>query len=75
MQWVEFIRAHAEGNGAKAAKGAKRIAPADSSIYSEESNYTTWRLAKMNLAFRLVLPESRSGRWRTRTAAWQRSAA
>ena len=50
VQSVEFIRAHATGNsnGGRAPKGAK----ADISIYGQESNYTTWRLAKMNLAIR-----------------------
>jgi type I restriction enzyme M protein len=43
---VEFIRAHATGNG----NGGR--ARADISIYGQESNYTTWRLAKMNLAIR-----------------------
>ncbi len=38
VQSVEFIRAHANGD--------------DISIYGQESNYTTWRLAKMNLAIR-----------------------
>jgi len=46
VQSVEFIRAHAKGNG----NGGK--AKADISIYGQESNYTTWRLAKMNLAVR-----------------------
>ncbi len=46
VQSVEFIRAHATGNS----KGGK--AKADISIYGQESNYTTWRLAKMNLAIR-----------------------
>ncbi|RMG11323.1 MAG: SAM-dependent DNA methyltransferase [Deltaproteobacteria bacterium] len=46
VQSVEFIRAHANGNG----NGGK--AKADISIYGQESNYTTWRLAKMNLAIR-----------------------
>ena len=46
VQSVEFIRAHASGNGN--AGGAR----ADISIYGQESNYTTWRLAKMNLAIR-----------------------
>ena len=53
VQSVEFIRAHATGNG----NGARvpvvpRAAKADISIYGQESNYTTWRLAKMNLAIR-----------------------
>ncbi len=46
VQSVEFIRAHANGNG----NGGK--AKADISIYGQESNYTAWRLARMNLAIR-----------------------
>ena len=46
VQSVEFIRAHASGNG----NGGN--AKGDISIYGQESNYTTWRLAKMNLAIR-----------------------
>jgi len=46
VQSMEFIRAHANGNG----NGGR--ATADISIYGQESNYTTWRLAKMNLAIR-----------------------
>ncbi len=46
VQSVEFIRAHASGNG----NGGQ--IRADISIYGQESNYTTWRLAKMNLAIR-----------------------
>ena len=50
VQSVEFIRAHANGNvtGNETSGGAR----ADISIYGQESNYTTWRLAKMNLAIR-----------------------
>ncbi len=46
VQSVEFIRAHATGNG----NGGR--AHGDISIWGQESNYTTWRLAKMNLAIR-----------------------
>jgi type I restriction enzyme M protein len=46
VQSVEFIRAHASGNG----NGGK--ARSDISIYGQESNYTTWRLARINLAIR-----------------------
>ena len=46
VQSIEFIRAHANGNG----NGGK--ARADISIYGQESNYTTWRMARMNLAIR-----------------------
>ncbi len=78
VQSVEFIRAHATGNGnggaagGAASSGAARhgaglsgaFTPADFaaagatrfktdiSIYGQESNYTTWRLARMNLAIR-----------------------
>ena len=46
VQSVEFIRAHATGNG----NGGR--ATGDISIYGQESNYTTWRMARMNLAIR-----------------------
>ena len=46
VQSVDFIRAHASGNG----NGGK--ARGDISIYGQESNYTTWRMARMNLAIR-----------------------
>ncbi len=46
VQSVEFIRAHTSGNG----NGGR--ARNDISIYGQESNYTTWRLATMNLAIR-----------------------
>lgn len=46
VQSMEFIEAHTTGNG----NGGK--SRADISIFGQESNYTTWRLAKMNLAIR-----------------------
>jgi len=46
IQSVEFVKSHATGNG----NGSK--AKSDVSIYGQESNHTTWRLAKMNLAIR-----------------------
>ncbi|WP_093118810.1 N-6 DNA methylase [Thermoleophilum album] len=46
VQSVEFIEAHATGNG----NGGR--ARSEISIYGQELNYTTWRLAKMNLAIR-----------------------
>ena len=52
VQSVEFIRAHATGNGNGNGGRVRRAAKADISIYGQESNYTTWRLAKMNLAIR-----------------------
>ena len=46
VQSVEFIEAHATGNGnGGGARG-------DISVWGQESNYTTWRLARMNLAIR-----------------------
>ena len=50
VQSVEFIRAHATGNGNS--ERVSKATRADISIYGQESNYTTWRLAKMNLAIR-----------------------
>ena len=58
VQSIAFIRAHASGN----ANGGK--ARGDISIYGQESNYTTWRLAKMNLAIRGI-----GGRSPTATAS------
>ena len=46
VQSIEFIQAHASANG----NGGR--AKADISIYGQESNYTTWRMARMNLAIR-----------------------
>ena len=48
VQSVEFVKAHANGNG----NGGK--AKSSISIYGQESNHTTWRLAKMNLAIRQI---------------------
>ena len=50
VQSVEFIEAHASGNSNAPTTPAG--AKADISIYGQESNYTTWRLARMNLAIR-----------------------
>ena len=48
VQSVEFVEAHANGNGnGGKAKGAI-------SIVGQESNPTTWRLARMNLAIRSI---------------------
>ncbi len=46
VQSMEFIEAHTSGNG----NGGE--ARGDISIWGQESNYTTWRLSKMNLAIR-----------------------
>ena len=46
VQSVAFIDAHATGNG----NGGK--ARGDISIWGQESNHTTWRIAQMNLAIR-----------------------
>ena len=48
VQSMAFIDAHAGGNGRKRPLSAAT----DVSIYGQESNHTTWRLAKMNLAIR-----------------------
>ncbi|MGH8532254.1 MAG: type I restriction-modification system subunit M [Gammaproteobacteria bacterium] len=53
VQSMKLIRAHAKGNGNPGSSpGQARKAKADISIYGQESNYTTWRLARMNLAIR-----------------------
>ena len=56
VQSVEFIEAHATGNGnggrAPASAMGRPHGKGDISIYGQESNYTTWRLARMNLAIR-----------------------
>lgn len=46
VQSLKFIDAHKTGNG----NGGR--AKAGISVYGQESNHTTWRLAKMNLAIR-----------------------
>ncbi|MDE0411188.1 MAG: class I SAM-dependent DNA methyltransferase [Gammaproteobacteria bacterium] len=46
VQSVAFIEAHASGNG-----NGGRVR-GNISIYGQESNYTTWRIAQMNLAIR-----------------------
>lgn len=46
VQSAKFIEAHATGNG-NGGRARREI-----SIYGQESNYTTWRLCKMNLAIR-----------------------
>jgi len=50
VQSFEFIDAHASGNGNRVCERAQ--ARSQISIYGQELNYTTWRLAKMNLAIR-----------------------
>ena len=52
VQSVEFIDAHATGNGNGNGNGVR--ARDKISIYGQESNYTTWKLAKMNLAIRAI---------------------
>ena len=55
VQSMKFIEAHVSGNG----NGGK--AKGDLSIYGQESNLTTWRLAKMNLAIRGIVGQIESG--------------
>ena len=47
---VKFVQAHASGNG-NGRRSRMRL-QRNISIYGQESNYTTWRLALMNLAIR-----------------------
>ncbi len=52
VQAAKFVQAHASSNGnGKKAKVSPKVRR-DISIYGQESNYTTWRLALMNLAIR-----------------------
>ena len=60
VQAARFVEAHASGNGngngngkgkGKSKRAPKGIKP-DIAIYGQESNYTTFRLARMNLAIR-----------------------
>jgi type I restriction enzyme M protein len=51
VQSVRFVKEHATGNG----NGGK--AKGDISIFGQESNPTTWKLAKMNLAIRGIEPD------------------
>ncbi len=50
VQSVRFVESHATQNGNR--KGRKRRGQRDISIFGQESNPTTWRLAHMNLAIR-----------------------
>src|SRR5882672_2800496 len=56
VQSVGFVKAHANGNGngGPPSRGLWRAGKAkgDISIFGQESNPTTWRLARMNLAIR-----------------------
>jgi len=52
VQAAKFVQAHASSNGnGKKAKVSPKVRR-EISIYGQESNYTTWRLALMNLALR-----------------------
>ena len=52
VQAARFVEAHANGNGNGKDKRAPQGIKPDIAIYGQESNYTTFRLAKMNLAIR-----------------------
>jgi len=52
VQAAKFVQAHASGNGNGKKAKVSPIVKRDISIYGQESNYTTWRLALMNLAIR-----------------------
>ena len=55
VQSIEFIHAHATGN--KAATSTRT----DISIYGQELNHTTWRLAMMNLVIRGIAGQIEHG--------------
>ena len=58
VQSVGFVRAHTTGNGNLPASGLRQAGGSKAgthvSIFGQESNHTTWRLAKMNLAIRQI---------------------
>jgi len=56
---VKFVQAHASNNGN--GKKSKIRLQREISIYGQESNYTTWRLALMNLAIRGIDGDIRWG--------------
>ena len=56
---VRLVQAHASGNGN--GKRPKVRLQREISIYGQESNYTTWRLALMNLAIRGIDGDIRWG--------------
>lgn len=50
VQAIKFVQAHSSGNGN--GNGIPNGVKRDIAIYGQESNYTTFRLAKMNMAIR-----------------------
>ena len=55
VQAAKFVQAHASSNGNSGGGKKAKVSPTvhrEISIYGQESNYTTWRLALMNLAIR-----------------------
>jgi type I restriction enzyme M protein len=52
VQAAKFVQAHASGNGNGKKPKVSPTVQREISIYGQESNYTTWRLALMNLAIR-----------------------
>lgn len=64
VQSEKFIKAHQDHYASTSSAQAKRLklSPSDRiSIYGQESNQTTWRLAKMNLAIRGI--DSSNVKW------------
>ena len=52
VQAARFVEAHSNGNGNGNGRSVPKGVNPDIAIYGQESNYTTFRLAKMNLAIR-----------------------
>ncbi|NLY02832.1 MAG: SAM-dependent DNA methyltransferase [Rhodopirellula sp.] len=52
VQAAKFVQSHATGNGNGKKPKFSSAVRRDISIYGQESNHTTWRLAMMNLAIR-----------------------
>ena len=60
IQSEKFVRAHAD-KYSKKVREIERLFNSEVSIYGQESNQTTWRLCKMNLAVRGI--DSSNVRW------------
>jgi type I restriction enzyme M protein len=59
VQSQKFLQVHATGNGNLPAPRLRQAG--DLYVYGQESNYTTWRLCKMNLALRGIYAKIEHG--------------
>ena len=52
VQAIRFVQAHANGNGNGNVRAIRESPLREIAVYGQEMNYTTFRLAKMNMAIR-----------------------